>query len=91
MEKGKRYIKKSADGRFFLYVRKPDYDPIDLDKKTKLWLSSDYLLKESLKEDPISTLHQIEEMLKWNIEMENYEACGKLQNIKINHFSFSGC
>ena len=90
MGKGKRYIKKSADGRFFLYVRKPDYDSIDLDKKTKLWLSSEYLLKESLKENPISTFSQIEEMLEWTIEIENYEACEKLQNIKRKHFSFPG-
>ena len=62
MRNGKRYIKKSADGRFFLYIEKPEYS-IDPDKKTKLWLSSDYLLKESLRDSPISTFHQIEEMI----------------------------
>jgi hypothetical protein len=89
MGKERRYIKKSADGRFFLHIEKLEYQ-IDLHKKTKLWLSSDYLLKESLKDSPISTFHQIEEMIEWNLEKENYEECEKLQNIKRKHFSFPG-
>ena len=54
MGKGKRYIKKSADGRFFLHIEAPEYS-IDPEKKSKLWLSSPYLLEESLKQDPKNT------------------------------------
>jgi hypothetical protein len=90
MDKGKKYIKKSPEGRFFLYTRNSEYSSIDLDKKTKLWLSTDYLLKESIKDNPIYTLNQIEEMIQWNLENENYKECAKLQNLKNKHFGFAG-
>lgn len=77
MEKKRRYIKKSADGRFFLCVEKPEY-LIDPERKTKLWLSSSYLLEESIKEDPIRTIQILDCLIEWNKSKENFEACSKL-------------
>ena len=77
MGKGKRYIKKSADGRFFLFVEKSDYT-IDPEKKTKLWLSSDYLFEESLKEDRELTTKTLDELISWNENQQNFEDCIRL-------------
>jgi hypothetical protein len=77
MGKGRKYIKKSANGRFFLYIEKPEYQ-IDLDKKTKLWTSSDYLFLESLKEDSESTKKTLDILIQWNEFQQNFEACDRL-------------
>ncbi len=89
MRSKKRYLKKSADGRFFLYIENPTYSPIDLDKKTSLWISSEYLIRESIKEDPASTLEQIEKMIDWNRKNEKYEMCSRLSDLKKKYFSES--
>jgi len=83
MEKGRRYIKKSADGRFFLYIEKPEYS-IDPEKKTKLWLSSPYLIEESLKEDPDNTLKILDYLIEWNEINQNFESCSKLLSLRNN-------
>lgn len=83
MEKGRRYIKKSADGRFFLYIEKPEYS-IDPEKKTKLWLSSPYLIEESLKEDPDKTLKILDYLIEWNEINQNFESCSKLLSLRNN-------
>jgi hypothetical protein len=87
MRSKKRYLKKSADGRFFLYIKNPTYSPIDLDKKTSLWVSSEYLIRESIKEDPASALDQIEKMIDWNKKNEKYEMCSRLADLKKRYFS----
>lgn len=81
MGKGKRYIKKSADGRFFLHIEEPEYS-IDPDKKTKLWLSSPYLLEESLKQDPEVTSKVLDYLIKWNEINQNFETCSRLLRLK---------
>jgi hypothetical protein len=78
MGKPRKYIKKSADGRFFLFVDRPIFPEIDLNKKTKLWISSPYLFEESIKEDPQNTKKQLENMLKWNESQQNYEVCKRI-------------
>jgi hypothetical protein len=83
MEKGKRYIKKSADGRFFLYIEKPVYS-IDPDKKTKLWLSSPYLLEESLSEDKDKTIKILDYLIEWNETNQNFESCSRLLYLRNN-------
>jgi hypothetical protein len=83
MEKGRRYIKKSADGRFFLYIEKPEYS-IDPDKKTKLWLSSSYLLEESLKDDREKTIKILDYLIEWNEKKQNFESCSRLLNLRNN-------
>ena len=77
MGKGRRYIKKSSDGRFFLHIEKPEYQ-IDLDKKTKLWTSSDYLFLEALKEDSENARNTLDVLIGWNESQQNFEACNKL-------------
>jgi len=81
MGKGKRYIKKSADGRFFLHIEEPEYS-IDPDKKSKLWLSSPYLLEESLKQDPEVTNKVLNYLIKWNEINQNFETCSRLLLLK---------
>ena len=83
MGKGKRYIKKSADGRFFLHIEAPEYS-IDPENKSKLWLSSPYLLEESLKQDPKNTEQTLEFLIKWNEINQDFETCSKLLHLK-NH------
>jgi len=81
MGNGRKYIKKSADGRFFLYIEKPEYS-IDPEKKTKLWLSCPYLLEESLKEDPQKTIEILDHLIKWNESNQKFENCSKLLKIR---------
>jgi hypothetical protein len=81
MGKGKRYIKKSANGRFFLFVEEQEYI-IDHSKKTKLWLSSPYLVQESLKDNPEKTSQIIEDLIKWNERNQDFESCSKLLELK---------
>lgn len=82
MGKGKRYIKRSADGRFFLFIEKPTYPPIDIEKKTQLWLSSEYLIQESIKENQSLALEQMESMIEWHKKNEKYEICSRLLNLR---------
>jgi hypothetical protein len=81
MGKVKRYIKKSADGRFFLHIDEPEYS-IDPDKKSKLWLSSPYLLEESLKQDLGVTTKLLDYLIKWNEINQNFETCSRLLVLK---------
>ena len=81
MGKSKKYIKKSADGRFFLFVEKPDYK-IDQERKTKLWISSDYLFNESVKENKVGTLQIIDNLISWNETAENFESCSRLLELR---------
>jgi hypothetical protein len=81
MGKGRKYIKKSADGRFFLYVDEPEY-LIEPDKKTKLWLSCPYLMEESLKEDPEKTIETLNYLIKWNETNQNFETCSRLVKMR---------
>jgi len=83
MGKGRRYIKKSANGRFFLHIEEPEYS-IDPEKKSKLWLCSPYLLDESLKEDPEKTIKTLDYLIKWNEINNNFEFCSKLLCLKNN-------
>lgn len=86
MGKGKKYIKRSADGRFFLFIEKPTYKPIDIEKKTQLWLSSEYLIQESIKENQNLAFEQIEKMIEWNRTNEKYEVCTKLLDLRKKYF-----
>lgn len=76
---GKRkYIKRYPDGRYFLVIENTN-DPIDIEKRTKLWTSSDYLFSESIKQNPEKTKEILEEMILWNEKKEKYEVCQKLK------------
>lgn len=77
MGKSKKYIKKSADGRFFLFVDKEEYN-IDPERKTKLWISSEYLFEESIKDNKELTIDTLNFLISWNEEKENFEYCIKL-------------
>lgn len=81
MGKGRKYIKKSADGRFFLYVEEPEY-LIEPDKKTKLWLSCPYLMEESLKENPEKTIETLNYLIKWHETNQNFETCSRLVKMR---------
>ena len=81
MGKSKKYIKKSADGRFFLFVEKSEYS-IDIEKKTKFWTSSNYLFEESLKENKHGTLEILENLISWNEKEQNFENCSKLLELR---------
>lgn len=74
----RKYIKKSQDGRYFLVIENVHED-IDIERKTKLWTSSDYLFNESLKEGNEKTKKILEEMIQWNENKERYEDCQKLK------------
>jgi len=80
MERSKklRYKGISKDGRFLLFEKQQPQITEDLDRKTKLWLSSNYLFEESLFKDPKETKEFISLLLNWNIGQENYENCKKL-------------
>lgn len=81
MRKGRKYVKKSADGRFFLHIEKPEYQ-IDLDNKTKLWCSSNYLFSESFNEDSENTKNTLDLLIRWNESQQNFEACNKLLELR---------
>ena len=83
MGKGRRYIKKSADGRFFLHIEEPEYS-IDPERKSKLWLCSPYLLEESLKQDRENTLQTLDYLIKWNEINQNFESCSRLLSLRNN-------
>jgi|688.fasta_scaffold1202535_1 hypothetical protein len=89
MSNRKRYLRKSADGRFFLHIEKPTYSPISIDKKTSLWVSSEYLIEESIRENPESALEQIEKMIDWNKKNEKYELCSRLVGLKAKYFDLN--
>ena len=82
MGKPRKYIKRSADGRFFLHIDRPVFPEIDLDKQTKLWTSSNYLFEESIKQDPTKTQKELENMLRWNELNQNYELCKKIIDLQ---------
>jgi hypothetical protein len=81
MEKKRKYIKKSANGRFFLCIETPEY-LIDPEKKTKLWLSSSYLIEESLRDDVNKTIEILNYLIEWNKSIENFEACSLLLHLR---------
>lgn len=85
MERGKRYIRRSADGRFFLYIEK-SFDPIDQDKKTKLWTASEYLFKCRVSENPVEAFQEITDLIEWNEKEERYEDCATLINMRRKFF-----
>jgi hypothetical protein len=82
MGKPRKYIKKSADGRFFLCIDRPVFPKIDLDKKTRLWVSSSYLFEESFNQDPASTKEELQKMMEWNEINQNYEFCKKIMELQ---------
>lgn len=70
----------SKDGRFILLEPlKPQFTE-DLDKRSKLWTSSDYLFNESVLKTPEETKKIISVLLEWNTSQENYEISKKLSN-----------
>jgi hypothetical protein len=73
-----RYRGISKDGKFLLFETQQPQITEDLDKRTKLWLSSDYLFKESLFKDARETKKIISFLLEWNVNQETYENCEKL-------------
>jgi hypothetical protein len=81
MERGKKYIKRSADGRYFVYIEKPEYI-IDKEKKTKLWLSSPFLFSEAFDDNPIEAEKTLNALIEWNEESQDFESCSKLLNLK---------
>jgi hypothetical protein len=81
MEKKRKYIKKSANGIFFLCIETPEY-LIDPGKKTKLWLSSSYLIEESLRDDVNKTIEILNYLIEWNKSIENFEACSRLLHLR---------
>jgi len=81
MAKSKKYIKRSADGRFFLFIEKSDYS-IDPENKTKLWISSSYLFDESVKENKQEAMRTLDNLISWNEENENFENCSKLLELR---------
>jgi hypothetical protein len=76
----KKYIKRGKDGRYYLIIQNV-HEEIDVEKKTKLWISSDYLFLESIKENPKKTEEILSELIKWNVKNENYENCQKLKEL----------
>jgi len=82
MGKFRKHLKRSADGRFFLFTVGSTFPDISMEKKTKLWLSSPYLFEESIKQDARKTERDLEEMLRWNEHNQNYEVCEKILQLK---------
>lgn len=72
-----KYKGISKDGKFILY-QKIKEEILDHNKRTKLWLSSEFLFNESLKKDPKKTKKILKDLIDWNISQENYEICNKL-------------
>lgn len=85
MERRKTYLKRSADGRFFLFKRNPKSYNISLDNKTKLWLSSDFLYKSLVDENKINAEEEITNLIKWNEVMENYDSCKRLNELYLRY------
>jgi hypothetical protein len=77
MNRIRKFIKRSPNGGFFLHIEK-DLHLVNLIQKTKLWLSSDYLIQEAIKEDPIKAKETIQSLIDWNNREEKYEECDKL-------------
>lgn len=85
MERKKTYLKRSADGRFFLFKRNPKSYDIGPDNKTKLWLSSDFLYSSLVKENKDKAEEEIQNLIKWNEVMENYDNCKKLNELYLRY------
>ena len=78
----RKFIRKSAFGRFFLFESKESIQKISLENKTKLWLSSDYLFTESILQNKEETKKILDELIIWNEKNQFYENCVKLLKIQ---------
>jgi len=85
MEKRKTYLKRSADGRFFLFKKNPKSYDINLEKKTKLWLSSDFLYKSLVEENKSNAEKEITALIEWNQGKEKYDDCKKLHELYLRY------
>lgn len=75
MDRVRKYIKRSPDGRFILYKSNPESYNIDLEKKTKLWISSNYLYNELYLDNPDNAKKELEELIRHNENKQNFENC----------------
>ena len=73
-----RYKGISPDGKFIIYQKIKEEINLDQNKRTKLWISSEFLFNESLKKDPEKTKKILTDLIDWNTSKENYEECTKL-------------
>jgi hypothetical protein len=73
-----RYKGLSEGGNFILCQKTKKNIPLDEEKRTKLWISSEFLFIESLEKNPEKTKKILIDLIKWNTLQENYEACNKL-------------
>lgn len=83
----RRYLKRTNNGYFRLHVDREEPEK-SFDKKTKLWISSDYLISESIKENPAGAKKTLQQLIAWNRDKENYEACQKLLDIEKKYINF---
>lgn len=83
MKNRKKYIFKSIslDKKYAVFKSVLNWEQEDLEKKTKLWISSDYLFNESILKNPEKTKKTIDSLLRWNTLNEKYENCRKLSEM----------
>lgn len=84
LERTRKILKKSHRKGFFLFTDNTQIRNIDLGKKTKLWLSSTFLLEELFKESPEKAIKKFQDLLLWNEKMEKYKECEKLVEMLTN-------
>jgi hypothetical protein len=78
MGKSKKLKYLSLDKNFMVFRKIVKIEHLDQNKRTKLWLSSKFLLKESFQEDPEKTKKILNDLIDWNKAQENYKECNEL-------------
>ena len=84
LKKSRKILRRSSRGGFSLFVDSAQIRNIDLDKKTKLWLSSPFLLEESFTENPERAEKTVHDLLSWNEKQERYRECERLSEMLKN-------
>ncbi len=77
----RRILKKNKNGMFFLYKSEHKSHKIDLDKKTKLWISSNFLFKELYYENKEKAKNELKELIRHNENIQNFENCLNLKKL----------
>ena len=81
MKRTKKILKKLPGGGFFLHKDSSQIREIDPNKRTQLWLSSNFLFDELLEKDPYRLKKTLNDLITWNLSRERYRECESLKSL----------
>jgi hypothetical protein len=79
LKKTRKILKKLPGGGFFLHKDPTDIRKINENRRTQLWLSSDFLFSELLEKDPVTLKKTLDYLISWNLSREKYNECESLK------------